>query len=422
MHRYISCLPSRHRTSGSFAAVSARFFLLTCCLLGSVGQTQAAPTTPVNDATVLERLPFKANDPVARELAELRKTVQRNPNDQANAAKLARRYYELVAEEGDPRYLGYAEAALAPWWKLAAPPDEVLLMRASLKQFRHDFAGAIQDLDHLLERVPGHGNARALRATLHIVQARYPAARSDCQALQGPDNALIALGCLAMVDGLTGHAAEAYARLDAAFKAEPQAVTRGNRLWILLRLAEMAQRLSNPRAAEAHFKQALALGQQDTLLLAAWSDFLLDQQRTPEILALLQDKTRSDNLLLRLVLAEPGVNTPAAQQHRATLAARYGAAQLRGDTVHQQEEARFALRIENNPAKALRLAQENWKVQLEPHDARIFLEAALALRDATAAQPVLQWLAESKHEDRYLLQLASQLRKIAPSAKAEARP
>jgi hypothetical protein len=426
MHDYISPLPPRYRAWYrafiSLAARSARFGWLACCLLGNIGQPlHAAPITPASDATVLERLPFKANDPVARELAELRKTVQGNPNDQASAAKLARRYYELVAEEGDPRYLGYAEAALAPWWKLAAPPDEVLLMRASLKQFRHDFAGAIQDLDLLLERVPGHGNARALRATLHIVQARYPAARSDCQALQGPANALVALGCLAMVDGLTGHASAAYARLDAAFKAEPPA-TKGNQLWFLLRLAEMAQRLSNPRAAEAHFKQALALGVPDTFLLAAWSDFLLDQQRAPEVLALLQDKTRSDNLLLRLVLAEQGANTPAAQQHRATLAARYGAAQLRGDTVHQQEEARFALRIENNPAKALRLAQENWKVQLEPRDARIFLEAALALRDATAAQPVLQWLAESKHEDRYLLQLASQLQQIGASAKAGAKP
>lgn len=392
---------------------------LLCLVPG--GTLHAAPTIPASDATVLERLPFKANDPLARELAALRKSLQRNPNDPATAAQLARRYYELVAEEGDPRYLGYAEAALAPWWKQALPPDEVLLMRASLKQFRHDFAGAIADLDQLLTRTPGHGNARALRATLHIVQARYGVARADCLALQGPANALVAQGCLAMVDGLTGQAEAAYQRLATAFKAEPPA-NKSNQLWILLRLAEMAQRLSRPQLAEAHFKQALALGVQDTFLLAAWSDFLLEQGRAPEVITLLQDKTRSDNLLLRLVLAEQGNASAGARGHRSTLAARYAAAQLRGDTVHQAEEARFALQIEHNPAKALKLAQENWKVQLEPRDARILLEAAVALRDAHAAQPVLQWVADSKHEDKSLLQLASQLQKIGTSGKAGGKP
>ena len=54
------------------------------------------------------------------------------------------------------------------------------------------------------------------------------------------------------------------------------------------------------------------------------------------------------------------------------------AAEMRGDTVHQQEEARFALHIKNDAKNALRLAGENWKVQREPRDAQIFLEAALA--------------------------------------------
>lgn len=61
-------------------------------------------------------------------------------------------------------------------------------------------------------------------------------------------------------------------------------------------------------------------------------------------------------------------------------------------------------------AVCLRLAQENWKVQLEPRDARIFLEAALAMKDSTAAQPVLAWLADSHIEDRYLISLAHQLK------------
>ena len=80
--------------------------------------------------------------------------------------------------------------------------------------------------------------------------------------------------------------------------------------------------------------------------------------------------------------------------------------------MHQQEEARFALHIQNDPKAALRLAQANWQVQLEPRDAQIFLEAALAARDPAAAKPVLRWLAESGIEDKRLRSLAQQLKAL----------
>lgn len=388
-----------------------RFRLVPLCLmlLIWVNTGSAAPYIPSSDAKVLERLPFKPNDPVAREMAQMRAELQRNPKNVEIAVRLARRYYGLVGEEGDPRYLGYAQAALAPWWEMAAPPAEVQVLRAGLAQFRHDFAGALADLTKILERDPRHAQARALRATIHIVQARYAEARSDCRALRGVTRELVALGCEAMVDGLNGHAGAAYETLSRALAADPGAGTE-EKLWVLIRLAEMAQRLERIDVAEGHFRQALELGIPDTFLLAAYADFLLDRKRPAEVLKLLQDKTRSDTLLLRLVFAERTLNAPGAKEREAALAARYAAAQMRGDTVHQQEEARFALQVKNDPQRALKLAQENWKVQLEPRDARIFLEAALAANDASAAQPVLRWLDESHIEDRRLIGLGQRLK------------
>jgi hypothetical protein len=58
------------------------------------------------------------------------------------------------------------------------------------------------------------------------------------------------------------------------------------------------------------------------------------------------------------------------------------------------------------------LAQENWKVQLEPRDARIFLESALTAKDPAAAKPVLQWFDDSHIEDSYLINLAQQLQRM----------
>lgn len=384
--------------------------VLACLFLLSA--LHAAPYVPANDAQVLERLPFKANDPVARELVQLRAALQRNPRDVEVAVQLGRRYFELVAAEGDPRYIGYAQAALAPWWDLPAPPVEVQVLRASLRQFRHDFSGALADLNQALAREPRHPQARSLRAIIHIVQARYNEARSDCAALREVASELIALGCESMVQGLTGQAAQAYAALS-KMQAENTGASREERLWVLTRLAEMAQRLGRLDAAEAHFKQALALDVSDTFLLAAYADFLLDQGRASEVVSLLRDKSRSDTLLLRLVFAEQALKLPTARQTANALADRFHAAQLRGDTVHQQEEARFALHVQHDAKKSLGLALENWKVQLEPRDARIVLEAALAAKDPNAAKPVLRWLSENGNEDKTLQRLAQQLKALS---------
>jgi hypothetical protein len=382
----------------SFVAVS---------LLAS--QASAAPYLPKSDSQILERLPFKPNDPVARDMAQMRAELQRDPKNVEVAVRLARSYYELVGAEGDPRYLGYAQAVLAPWWDMPAPPTEVQVLRAGLAQFRHDFEGALADLTKVLEREPRHTRARALRATIHIVQARYQQGRSDCQALKDLTSDLITTACIAMVDGLTGHAGPAYDTLLKAFKAEPQA-SADEKLWALLRLAELAQRLDRTEAIDAHFRQAMALGITETFLYAAYADFLLDQKRAAEVVKMLKDKTPSDGLLLRLVFAERTLQLPTAKQREATLAARYAAAQIRGDTVHQQEEARFVLHVYGDTAKAVFLASENWKVQREPRDARILLEAALAAKNPGAAQPVLQWLDENHVEDRYMNGLAQQIK------------
>src|SRR3954463_10013827 len=120
-------------------------------MVAATGHAGAAAYVPATDAQVLERLPFKPNDPVARDMARLRGQLQRDPRQLDIAVQLARRYYDMVGEEGDPRYLGYAQASLAPWWNMPQPPVEVQVLRASLGQFRHDFAGANSDLSQVLE-------------------------------------------------------------------------------------------------------------------------------------------------------------------------------------------------------------------------------------------------------------------------------
>jgi hypothetical protein len=162
-------------------------------------------------------------------------------------------------------------------------------------------------------------------------------------------------------------------------------------------------------AAEAAFKRALALGLADGYLLAAYSDFLLDRQRPAEVLALLKGKERSDLLLLRLTLAAQASGAPNRANWEADLVARFTAASLRGDNLHQKEEARFALTQRGQALRALALARDNFAVQREPADARVLLEAAIAAGQPAAAEPVRLWLAESGIESQVLRKLAAQL-------------
>ena len=374
---------------------------------------RAAPYVPKDDSVVLEHLPVRPSDPVARELKQLRADLAANPRGRATAVRLAERYFALANAEGDPRYVGYAEAALKPWWDLPAPPLDALVMRAILKQYSHDFSGAMHDLAAATREDPENSRAWSWRAAIDMVQADYEAARKDCLALANIESDLYAVGCMAYLDGTTGKAASAYRTLSAALARETD-ISPGLKVWALTRLAEMSLRMGNAKQAEEHFRAAYFEPINDQFLLAAYADFLLDRGRPDEVIPLLVDWVRSDILLLRLALAEKALKRPKAGEHIEALKSRFDAAALRGDKLHQQEEARFNLYLLENRQKALALAQENWKLQREPRDARVLLEAALAMKDPGAAQGALDWLDRSGHEDPGLRATAQRLRALKP--------
>ncbi|MGB8856144.1 MAG: hypothetical protein WCC58_05680 [Burkholderiales bacterium] len=390
-----------------------RKWWLPAVLLAMPTHGYAAPMVPANENTVLESLPVRPGDPRAALLRDLRAQLSRQPKDLALALKLAQAYYSQVAEEGDPRFIGYAEAALAPWWSAPDAPVDVLVLRASIKQYRHEFAEALADLSLAQARNPAYAPAWTTSAAIHTVQARYDEARKHCDKLLALTSRLIARGCSLSVDSINGKSAEAYTSLLKELQeaeSQPQnGPSAEQKLWIQTRLGEMAQRTGDAVMGEKHFRGALALGISDGYLQAAYADLLLQQKRPAEVVALLKDKTRSDLLLLRLTIAEQQLGRPEFASHRDALIARFEAARMRGDKVHQTEESRFNLQVLNNPREAIRLAQENWQVQREPRDARALLEAAAALNNFEAAHPVLQWMRTTGYEEADLRALAARL-------------
>lgn len=386
-----------------------RLPLIFTGLLALGAAAAAAPFVPASDAQVLATVPARASDARARELAALRAAWRAAPQDLPTALALARRCFEEVAAEGDPRYVGYAQAALAPWWDQPAPPPEVRVLRAMVLQFDHRFDPALADLAAAVQAEPANAAAWAWRTAILLVRADYDEAHRSCEALAALAPPLVGAACRAQVDAVTGRAVPAAAALRQALARHPGA-DPAQRQWALTRLAETEERLGRAADAEAAFRAGLATGVADVYLQAAYADFLLDRGRAPEVLVLLKDGGRADVLLLRLALAARAAGDPRAAALANELAARFDAAQRRGDNSHRKEQSRFLLALRGDVPQALALARANWAEQREPADARLLLDAALAARDAAAAQPVLDWMARTGIESVALRGLAAQLK------------
>ena len=366
----------------------------------------AKPYIPGDMNEVLEQLPINA-DLSSSNYKNLRTQLLANPNNVNFATKLARLYIERSRDEGDPRYLGYAQAALAPWWHLDKPPIEVIVLRATLFQSTHQFGKSLKDLDAALKLDPNNGQAWVTRATILQVQGEYAQALKSCEHLYALAPPLITLTCVANVRNLSGDARQSYQDLKLGYQQEPDK-NPGIQVWVLTLLAEMAVRLGDTVAADSTFVQAIKIEKPDSYLLGTYSDFLLDQNRPQEVINLLKNKTNNDALLLRYAEALKNAHSDQAELQIQSLQQRFAAAMLRADTVHQREQSRFELRLMNNPAKALEIAKQNWLVQKEPADARVYLEAAVAANNKNAVATMVNWLAVSHLEDAALKKILNQ--------------
>lgn len=386
-----------------------RLVLAVLCAASAVAQAQ--PYQPSRDSEIVEELPRggdRGADPLLRALQQLH---SRDPLNLDMALRLAQAQIAAARASSDPRRWGQAQATLAPWWEQASPPPPVLLLRATIRQSRHEFAAAITDLQQLLAQQPTQAQAWLDLAGLQQVTGNLPDAARSCEHVIASGVAQVGAVCAAQVAGSRGQAQASYATLDRllsedALRGQPAAV-RG---WALTLTAELAARLGQAPAAERRFRESLAVQPNDAYTLAAFADFLLDQQRPGEVLELIVPDSNVDALLLRRAQAELARADASANRSANTLAQRFAALRERGDRVHLREEARYYLSITQQPDLALAAALENWALQKEPVDARLVLDAAAAAGQPSAAEPVLAWLQASGFEDIRLTKTRAQVR------------
>ncbi len=337
------------------------------------------PFTPPDDSAVVARLRPNGSGAAERQFRAARAALAASPTNLALALDVARQAIRRARAQGDPRPLGQAQTALGPWWNLSAPPVEILVLRATIRQSLHDFPGALADLETAVSRDPRHTAAWLTKAAVHLVRGEAAEARSAAARLAMLADPLSAAVIVAQVAALDGHTAKGIAQLLRALERTPVTAAsppelREAAVWASTVVAELLDRSGRPKEAEEHFRKALSLAPGDPYLLGAFADFLLDQRRAVEVLPLLHDHAEVDALLLRLAEAQRAASPGSEASSVAELRARFDLAQVRGDRLHLREEARFHLRLLGDFATARRLAEENWTIQKEPADARLLAE------------------------------------------------
>ena len=287
----IAAMRSLHALTGALAG------LFLACAAGAIG---AAPITPIRDDEVIEVLPASAGN--RGEDRQLRKRLAARPDDVRLATAVARRYLEQARESGDPRFAGLALAALRAWPDANAAPDDVLLLRATLEQYLHEFDAAVAHLRVLLARPGSERQSQAwlTLATVLRVQGRYAESDAACREVGRAGAEIYMSACLAENAALRGEIAAARRSFETMLAA--RGLPAGTRGWLTTSLAELEERDARAGAADAAYRKVLELGP-DTYAAIAYADFLIAQRRPAEALTVLKDEARTDTVVLRLAIA-----------------------------------------------------------------------------------------------------------------------
>ncbi len=291
-------------------------------------------------------------------------------------------------------------------------PPAVRLLKATVLQARHDFNGALSELDRVLTspHLPTPMTAQAIltRAALLQMMGRWEEARRGCERLAAPPlSSIHGQACLAELDSLQGRGNDSLRQMEALDRrpGAPHA-------WLALLRAECAEREGRSEAGTL-FASALALDD-GVYVRAAYADWLLDRGRPAEAASVALGRRDAgawspdradelpDALLLRLAIAWQRSGAPQAARAAEQLQARFDAAALRADSTHARERARFALDVRHDAAMALQQALINWTQQREPADAVLLVRAARAAGRPEAAKPVMDLVRQQGWRDHRL--------------------
>jgi predicted Zn-dependent protease len=365
----------------------------------------AAPFRPTDPDFVVAELPggSRARDGFARQLDLSR-------SDPQLAAQLAAALLEQARVSAQPQLYGRAESVLAPWIARPTVPAPLLILEANILQQRHEFAAAVELLDRAIAQDPRSGQAHLMRANVRIVTGDYERARPDCAWLLGSGEQWTGSVCIAQVLGSTGQLARARTLLERLLGDDAVGPTAEVLAWTQSVRADLAQRAGALPEAQDLLTRALALAPASDYTRLALADVLIARDRLAEAVRVLDTARPSVGVLLRRAIAQSRTHAGNTPESLAALEERLAVSAQRGERTHLREETRLALEFPRTDAAAdrqavLALARDNFNVQRETEDIRLFARAAAITRDPAALATLEEWLQRSHYEDIVVDQL-----------------
>ncbi len=397
----------------------AAALIVLAALHPASGGTPPRRQVPESDSTILLTLPrtsFASDAPTSS-----RTPSTSDPTSAADPLETIRHWITQARRDADPRWLTRAQARLDALPASAQDAAETEYLRAEILQGLHQFRPALSHLDRILARHPRHAGAWQLKASLHQLLGDYAAARNSVLQLArwGPE--LHAATTAAGLAGMTTGPIEAAHALVSVIHRHPGAPSE-TLAWAWTTVAEIKSLHGDSAGAESGFQQALQLEPGSTYTRGALADLLLAQRRPAEAATLLEGSS-ADTLRIRLAEALTALPGRDAELQRlvAEIDEGFELSRVRGDALHQREQARFQLRVRRNPAEALRLATSNWETQREPADLLLWLESADAAADTSASERAKAW-AQTHQPVVWQAFVSRRLSQSAPAAVSSPRP
>jgi hypothetical protein len=325
----------------------------------------AVPVVPASDHVVIERLPVQLKPP------------ERSSDPRQTAAR-AKALIEKAREQGDPRFLGYAQTLLSPWWDKPDAPADIAVLQATILQSEHRFDDARKVLQRVAAAHPSHVQALLTLATIERVTGYLAASDTACAALSRASARWVAGMCAAENQSLRGGFEPARQAL-AALASAP-GVSAPQIAWAQSLAAENEERAGNDSAAAQLYRAALQTAP-DRYTTLAYADLLLRTGKAAQAVQVLAQEPATDAVLLRRAAAAKRLNDPQWRSISAELGARQAQLAVRDDSAaHAREAALRALWIEGNTQQAWREARRNYTLQREAADGLLLLQAAQATR------------------------------------------
>ncbi len=331
------------------------------------------------------------------------------------ATGMARQRFLLAMDQGDPSWLGQAQALLRPWWAVQELPAETLFVRGLVKQGLHDFESSRQDFERALSIEPNRPEFWSWLLALDLVGSRLTQAQSTCQQIGVRFGVREADACQGVIHYRSGQAEQGLRLLDGLVGR--QGFREGSAAdWLAFHRGEARRVLGQPQLALQVWLKALESGARPHGLRLAAVELLNDlgRFRFAQAGKLNDQEPRSDALLVQAIRSARGLGQQdLARNLTQVFRERLARQTARGELNNERPVLVFLLDVENKPEQALVLARQAWATQREPADAVLYGRAALANQNRDAAKELVTWLEQTGYREVTQQALFSALRALA---------